>query len=59
MFGGLVGGLICAWILSIFNFDVMVSNAFYELFDVTISNDVYYVCFALLGAICGSIKKED
>ncbi|MDZ5254179.1 hypothetical protein [Clostridium sp. LIBA-8841] len=59
MLGGLLWGLLIAWILSIFNFDRMFINAVYELFGLRISSDVYYVVLALLGLICGIINKED
>ncbi|WP_221373015.1 hypothetical protein [Clostridium perfringens] len=59
MLGGLLGGLLIAWILSIFNFDRMFINALYELLGLSISTDAYYVIFALLGAIGIIMKKED
>lgn len=59
MLGGVLGGLLIAWILSIFNFDRMFINALYELLGLRISTDAYYVIFALLGAIGSIMKKED
>ncbi|MGV1059696.1 hypothetical protein ACQR24_02455 [Clostridium perfringens] len=59
MLGGVLGGLLIAWILSIFNFDRMFINALYELLGLSISTDAYYVIFALLGAIGSIMKKED
>lgn len=58
MLGGLLWGLLIAWILSIFNFDYMFINAVYELLGLKISTDVYYVVFALLGLIYGIINKD-
>lgn len=58
MLGGLLMGLLIAWILSIFNFDYMFINAVYELWGLKISTDVYYVVFALLGLIYGIINKD-
>ena len=58
MLGGLLWGLLIAWILSIFNFDYMFINAVYELWGLKISTDVYYVVFALLGLIYGIINKD-
>ncbi|GAA0117823.1 hypothetical protein ACV3P7_09550 [Clostridium perfringens] len=58
MLGGLLWGLLIAWILSIFNFDYMFINTVYELWGLKISTDVYYVVFALLGLICGIINKD-
>ncbi|MDM0490938.1 hypothetical protein QTH10_04690 [Clostridium perfringens] len=59
MLGGVLGGLLIAWILIIFNFDRMFINTLYELLGLSISTDAYYVIFALLGAIGSIIKKED
>lgn len=59
MLGGVLGGLLIAWILSIFNFDSMFINTLYELLGLSISTDAYYVIFALLGAIGSIMKKED
>lgn len=58
MLGGLLWGLLIAWILSIFNFDYMFINTVYELLRLKISTDVYYVVFALLGLIYGIINKD-
>ena len=59
MLGGVLGGLLIAWILSIFNFDCMFINTLYELLGLSISTDAYYVIFALLGAIGSIMKKEN
>ena len=59
MLGGVLGGLLIAWILSIFNFDSMFINTLDELLGLSISTDAYYVIFALLGAIGSVMKKED
>ncbi|TBX16663.1 hypothetical protein [Clostridium perfringens] len=58
MLGGLLWGLLIAWILSIFNFNYMFINVVYELLRLKISTDVYYVVFALLGLIYGIINKD-
>ena len=58
MLGGLLWGLLIAWILSIFNFNYMFINAVYELLRLKISTYVYYVVFALLGLIYGIINKD-
>ncbi|EHK2345189.1 hypothetical protein [Clostridium perfringens] len=58
MLGGLLWGLLIAWILSIFNFNYMFINAVYELLRLKISTDVYYVVFSLLGLIYGIINKD-
>lgn len=59
MLGGLLGGLLIAWLLSIFNFDNMFINAIYELLGLNVSVDVYYVIFGLIGLIGGIIKSDD
>ena len=58
MLGGLLWGLLIAWILSIFNFNYMFINAVYELLRLKISTDVDYVLFVLLGLIYGIINKD-
>ena len=58
MLGGLLWGLLIAWILSIFNFNYMFITAVYELLRLKISTDVDYVVFALLGLIYGIINKD-
>ena len=47
----MIGGIILAWFLTLFNFDHAVIKAFQELFNITISTGTYYVIFAVLGAI--------
>ncbi len=59
MLGGILGGLLIAWILSIFNFDRMFINTLYEFLGLSISTDAYYVIFALLGIISSIMKKEE
>lgn len=56
MLRGLLGGLLVAWILSLFAFDKMVINSIHEVFDIEVSKDLYYVIFALIGLI-GYILK--
>ncbi|ELC8442194.1 hypothetical protein QYB59_001215 [Clostridium perfringens] len=56
MLSGLLGGLFVAWILSLFDFDKMVINSIYEVFDIEISKDLYYVIFALIGLISYILK---
>lgn len=56
MLSGLLGGLLVAWILSLFDFDKMVINSIYEVFDIEISKDLYYVIFALIGLISYILK---
>lgn len=51
MLSGLVGGLIIAWILSLFDFHKMFKKAILEIFDKEVSTDFYYVFFALIGLI--------
>lgn len=56
MLSGLLGGLLVAWILSLFDFDKMVINSIYEVFDIEVSKDLYYVIFALIGLISHILK---
>ena len=53
MFDGLVGGLIVAWILTLFGFDEIFINGIqtFVTFDLTI--DHYYLVFGLVGFIVG------
>ncbi|HHD2754003.1 TPA: hypothetical protein ACOTG0_002848 [Clostridium perfringens] len=56
MLRGLLGGLLVAWILSLFDFDNMVINSIHEVFDIEVSKDLYYVIFALIGLISHILK---
>ena len=47
----MIGGLIIAWILSLFNFDEVCITAMQELFSIEISVATYYFIFAVLGWI--------
>ena len=48
MLGGVLGGLLIAWILSIFNFDRMFINTLYELLGLSISTDAQLRNFCLI-----------
>lgn len=44
-------GLLCAWVLSWFNFDTMLIQTVKDLFDITMSISNYYILFAMIGFI--------
>lgn len=44
-------GLLCAWVLSWFNFDTMLIQTVKDLFDVTMSVFNYYIVFAMIGFV--------
>ncbi len=58
MIGGLIGGLIVAWLLSIFGVDNFIIQGLNELTGSTISNAGYYTIFAIIGTIGGAIKRD-
>ncbi len=58
MLEGFVGGLLTAWILSWFGVDHMIIDSLYEVFNISISESVYYVGFRLIGLIGGAFKKD-
>ena len=58
MLGGVLGGLLIAWILVYLISYCMFINTLYELLGLSISTDAYYVIFALLGAIGSVMKKK-
>lgn len=57
MLNGLIGGLIVAFLLSIFNFDKMFCDFFYEMFNAKISSSTYYVIFAITGLLGEILDK--
>lgn len=59
MLGGFVGGLIVAWVLSLFNVDTMVLEVFQPFTDITLTSNYYYIGFALIGLIGGAFRKSD
>ena len=63
MLGGIVGGLIIAWILSLFHVDIMFIQFVHEFFKITISTSSYYIFFGFFGIISsfftGSYKHQD
>lgn len=58
MLEGFVGGLLTAWILSWFGVDHMIIDSLYEVFNISISESVYYVGFGLIGLIGGAFKED-
>jgi len=58
MLVGFIGGLIVAWVLSLFSVDVLIIDALQPFVrDVTLNTAMYYVAFGLIGLIGGAFKK--
>lgn len=57
MLEGIIEGLIVAFILSLFNVDEIVADAFKELFKMEITTSGYYFIFAILGLISGIFNR--
>ena len=52
----ILGGVLAAWILSLFGADVIIINVFQSLLpQVELTGQHYYVAFGLLGLILGII----
>lgn len=59
MLGGIISGLIVAWILSLFNVDVILINAIQPFISsVQLTNAHYYTLFALIGLIGVLIEQK-
>lgn len=58
MLGGFVGGLLVAWILSLFGVHHMVINSVKELLGATISVSTYYISFGIIGLVSGAFSKD-
>lgn len=58
MLEGLIGGLIIAWVLTLFNFDMVCMTALKELINVSISKSTYYFMFAMIGLITGALRER-
>jgi len=46
-----IWGLICAWLLSAFGFDTLMTNGILELTGVTITTSTYYLIIVLLNVM--------
>lgn len=57
MLDGFVGGLIVAWILSLFDVDSMVLEVCQSFTDIQLTTSYYYIGFALIGLIGGAFKR--
>lgn len=53
----MVVNLIIAWILSLFGFNDIFTGGMYELFGVSITNNGYYLIFALVGLIYDGVSR--
>lgn len=56
--GGIVGGLVLAWILTWFRVDNIIINGVNELFGLEITGSGYYVMFALIGLIVNLLRGK-
>ena len=57
MLGGLIFGLVIAWVVSLFGGDSLLINGIRELTGNDITNAGYYTIFAIIGLIGGALKK--
>jgi hypothetical protein len=53
----MLGGLLIAWILTLFNFDNVFIGAMKELFNLSITIYSYYFIFGMLGFILKRLRK--
>lgn len=59
MLGGFIGGLIVAWILSLFGVDAMILEVVQPFVEtVKLTNSHYYVAFGLIGLIGGAFSSN-
>lgn len=58
MLGGIVAGLIIAWILSLFGVDIMFCDFIKETLSKEVSIATYYVLFAVIGMISGLFNRN-
>ncbi|HZK33819.1 MAG TPA: hypothetical protein VFD33_00730 [Bacillota bacterium] len=56
--GGIIGGLLLAWILSWFRIDNTIINGVNELFGLEITRSGYYVIFALIGLLADLLRVK-
>ncbi|HHU62956.1 MAG TPA: hypothetical protein GXZ32_01890 [Clostridiales bacterium] len=56
--GGIIGGLIIAWILSWLGIDSIIIRGINELFGMEISKAGYYVIFAIIGLITRLLTRR-
>ncbi|NMA49363.1 MAG: hypothetical protein GX947_06280 [Tissierellia bacterium] len=57
MLGGLIFGLVIAWVVSLFGGDSLLINGIRELTGNDITSAGYYTIFAIIGLIGGALKK--
>lgn len=58
MLGGFIGGLIVAFILSLFGVNVMILEVAQPFMKaVTLTNSHYYILFGLIGLIGGAFSR--
>lgn len=57
MLGGIISGLICAWILAQFGVDDICINVLQPFVNnVELTTDHFYFVFGVVGFICGAIN---
>ena len=60
MLGGIISGLIVAWILTIFNVDSICINVLQPFFtNVKLTTDYYYFAFGVFGLIAGIVSHNN
>ena len=57
MLGGFIGGLITAWILSLFNINGMLIEVIQPMTSVVLTNSHYYVFIGMIGLIGGAFSR--
>lgn len=55
---GVVGGLLCAWILQIFGFGNMITSSINQLTGTNVNITVYYTIFAIIGLLLSFIGAK-
>lgn len=55
MFGGIISGLLCAWILAQFDVDNICINVLQPFTQIKLTTDHFYFVFGLVGFVCGAI----
>lgn len=58
MYSGFIGGIIVAWILSLFGMDHMILEVCQSFTEVQLTTSYYYIGFALIGLVGGAFNKK-
>ena len=54
---GLLGGAVVAWFISLFGLDNVIINGASGLFHITVTKEIYYFVFMILGLIISFLKN--